>query len=210
MCKICTGCQVQRYCSIECQKKDWPNHRKYCEKMKLDDKNIVKRLTKKIESYKDNYILYLIHMCHRAYCIPKYTFSLEEAKKFMEKGSTDVPKHCEDIVLNPKEYINKENALIKYLPEDDLFFLVQLDGVVIVAPVEYDPNILAGYKDIKFFYKESTPATVRMYAGTFIQHMEKKYGEKSKSLMGKIITADGGVIKRSDKYVETKSYIIPK
>jgi hypothetical protein len=28
--KLCTGCEQVRYCSIECQKKDWPVHKLSC------------------------------------------------------------------------------------------------------------------------------------------------------------------------------------
>jgi MYND finger len=26
----CSGCRMVKYCSAACQKKDWPNHKKFC------------------------------------------------------------------------------------------------------------------------------------------------------------------------------------
>ncbi|KAF8878364.1 hypothetical protein CPB84DRAFT_1688354, partial [Gymnopilus junonius] len=28
--KVCSGCKVAKYCSKQCQKEDWKNHKKEC------------------------------------------------------------------------------------------------------------------------------------------------------------------------------------
>lgn len=30
--KVCTACKIARYCSVECQKSDWKNHKAACKK----------------------------------------------------------------------------------------------------------------------------------------------------------------------------------
>lgn len=48
--KQCSGCGVVQYCSRECQKNDWPNHKKDCKSMALlhKDKKQVAELAKKL------------------------------------------------------------------------------------------------------------------------------------------------------------------
>src|SRR5689334_22981369 len=33
----CGGCKGKRYCSVECQKQDWKNHKKECKDYKISD-----------------------------------------------------------------------------------------------------------------------------------------------------------------------------
>ncbi|KAF9474579.1 hypothetical protein BDN70DRAFT_898860 [Pholiota conissans] len=40
--KNCSRCQVARYCSVECQKKDWPTHKKACKSFAQSDTVTVK------------------------------------------------------------------------------------------------------------------------------------------------------------------------
>ena len=41
--KICTGCNKVLYCSRECQKKDWKEHKKICKKDWKEHKKIYKK-----------------------------------------------------------------------------------------------------------------------------------------------------------------------
>lgn len=50
----CTGCYLTRYCSVECQRKDYPSHRIICDRLKqplLKDMNINRSNTNDDENY---------------------------------------------------------------------------------------------------------------------------------------------------------------
>jgi hypothetical protein len=48
--KVCSRCHFYRYCSLECQKKDWPKHKVDCEKQSAEEgmwlSNQIKRMVK--------------------------------------------------------------------------------------------------------------------------------------------------------------------
>lgn len=44
--KKCSGCSVARYCSVECQRENWPKHKKVCSKYTDESKKNLSMLHK--------------------------------------------------------------------------------------------------------------------------------------------------------------------
>lgn len=200
--KRCTGCKIVNYCSIECQKKDWPIHKTICsyDEHMRNDRKLLEKVSKELQQYA---LIWQARaqLFNRIGCLFYYQFSTEEAKQLLN-GSIfpNIDKYGSIGICspyNPNIYVMQ----LRVGTANTFFSCKTTSDLIRQSVISYHTGLIISPNDpVPQDNKKIIGEKIWQYASLIYSHDTLK--------MLKPFLEEDGIISITNKRIETKTYII--